>query len=83
MNQQHNYDDDPELRPIDNPAEWDAITNEGLNIRHLGTTISVRLDRETAQLIRRAARAQNQTQAEFLRAAAVAHAEQVLKITST
>lgn len=78
MNQQHVYDDDPELRPIDDPAAWDGITNDDMNLRRLGTTISVRLDPESARMIRRAAKSQGQTQAEFLRASAIAHAEQLL-----
>jgi len=73
---------DPDLRPIPDGAdlsEWDVSPSTG-PVR-LAAMLSVRLDPDTADLVRKAARASEVTQSEFVRRAAARAAERALRPT--
>jgi hypothetical protein len=71
---------DPDLQPIADGADlgdWDVLPSQG-PVR-LATMISLRLDPDTAELVRRAARTAELTQSEFVRRAALSAAERMLR----
>jgi uncharacterized protein (DUF1778 family) len=71
---------DPDLLPMDNPGDWEVVPEaEAVRVpSRLGTMVSVRLDPDTARLVRQAARIAGITHSEFLRRAVESAARSVV-----
>jgi hypothetical protein len=80
--------EDPSLKPLTDEVDWEAggwaeEPEPMTAASQLGAIISVRLDPETAELVRRAARSQGMTQAAFVREATRQAATSVVTNSAT
>lgn len=69
--------EDENMGNLDNFDDWEDDPEPPVVAPLRGTMISLRLDQETASLIRRAARSEGLSQSEFVRQAAIEAAEKV------